>query len=100
MPHEDKPKSMDEAELGNVSGGFYGTASGPKVLGYFKDNRGNTCGENVDGVIKYWPCPKCGKSLHIGSGVYQCDPCNDWFFWPDSANWPGSAAELTAAASN
>ncbi len=61
------------------------------------DTRGRACGTIRGGVLYFWPCKNCARPTHMGSGVHQCDKCDDWFFGITEATYGGTVEQLKAA---
>ena len=93
---DEKLNSLTDAELGGVNGGMGAnnepSASGRKI----KNSRGYTVGEESNGSICYWPCPKCGKPTFARWTALHCEPCDDWWWGLDKSTWTGTEAELVA----
>ncbi len=98
MADENNSVVPDE-KLDEVSGGqgcdFAPSASGTKI----KNGLGRTIGEIQDGGrIIYWPCPKCHRPTYLYLNTHHCDPCDDWWWSVDKANWEGTEQALKDAA--
>ena len=61
---------------------------------YVDDSRGRCCGQYRNDVLYYWPCKKCGRPTHMGSGFHQCDKCDDWFWSISHTRYYGTEERL------
>lgn len=42
----------------------------------------------------YYPCPKCGKPMHVGTlGWYYCDPCDYKSMFAEEIVWRGGSLQ-------
>ncbi len=88
-------KSLNDSELRDAVGGGhpYSGGLGPS---YVYDTRGRYCGKVKSGVVYYWPCEKCGRPTHMGSGFNQCDKCDEWYWSISDTAYNGTEAQLKA----
>ncbi len=90
-----KPTNLNDPQLTEVSGGrFCPEGKGDNTYSDIDDNRGRYCGQIINGVIYYWPCKKCHRPTHMGSGVNQCDKCDTWFWRISDTPYNGTVDEL------
>ncbi len=88
-------KKLNDAQLKDTVGGVYDLEP-PSTTDVY-DTRGRCCGYIRAGTLYYYPCKKCGRPTHLGSGVHQCDKCDDWFFSISGTKYNGTVEELKAA---
>ncbi len=82
---------LTDAQLKDAAGGeYYDPPSTTDVY----DTRGRCCGYIKLDVLYYYPCKKCRRPTHLGSGVFQCDKCDDWFWNIDATRYYGSTELL------
>ena len=95
MADEREAARIDDIELDTVSGGSYVNQD---TIVY--NRAGKEIGRASNGVIMYYPCPKCGKPTYSEWFAQHCDPCDDYWFSTSScpsAVWYGSAQSLIDA---
>lgn len=86
---------LHDSELTQATGGDLSALSGGwNVITRVFDSRGRSCGQYINGTLYYWPCKKCGRPTHMGSGFHQCDKCNDWFWTISNNRYYGTEDEL------
>ena len=94
---ENPQQEVEDQKLEQVAGG-----AKDENHGYVRDKKGRIIGEGTwDGSwsFVYWPCPKCGKPMHLGTlNWYYCDPCDYKKFSMRYHIWFGDEAGLIAAA--
>ena len=86
--------SLNDAELNNVAGGSSSSnvdvvnANG-QVVGYYNPSEVG---------IYFWPCPYCGKPMHVGKLYAKyCDPCDQFFYAGYSTKaYDGTGSQLKA----
>ncbi len=87
--------TMEAVKLNNselkqaVGGGIFG----PSAITVY-DTRGRVCGLIKGGTLFYWPCRHCGRPTHKGSGLHQCDKCDDWFLHIEDTPYKGTVKQL------
>ncbi len=91
----DEARTLNDSELMDVVGGGHHNA-GTSDTTYVFDTRGRNCGTVTDGVLYYWPCKKCGRPTHMGSGFNQCDKCDEWYWSVSDTAYNGTEAQLKA----
>ena len=54
------------------------------------------CGEYVNGVLYYRPCPRCGKPMHTSYGQpkWYCDPCDFSEYHPRKEKYTSTPGNL------
>ncbi len=87
---------LHDSELAEATGGHEFDYP-QRVIKKVYDSRGRYCGRYVDGILYYWPCKKCGRPTHLGSGFHQCDKCDDWFWTVSDTRYYGTEDELKSA---
>ena len=88
-------EALNDSELTDVAGGI-STATHTDII----NANGDVVGDYYvnTGVIKYWPCPKCGKPMHKGKMFAKyCDPCDDYYYMEyDVKQYSGTVEQLKA----
>ena len=90
--------ALNDSELEEAVGGAFGEDVDVTVT--ICDAKGRAVGYRPykgSNTIYYWKCTHCGNPVHR-STQYFCDACDDWWFCRRDYIWPGTEAELIAAA--
>ena len=86
---------LQDPELEMATGGNRAAVgSSLDKVEYVYDSRGRNCGKFINDVLHYWPCKKCWRPTHMGSGFHQCDKCDDWFWSISNTRYYGTKEDL------
>ena len=86
---EHAPEPLADDELENVNGGISVYDKKGRYVGF--------TGKELFGdvYVCYYPCPKCGRPMHVGKfNFYYCDPCDYWTTSCRTEGFDGTAEEF------